>query len=84
MTPEMAITSVDDLDQSLERLSLQIDALLRERADLLQTLRYIVQLSAGWDADGSVGPRPPLSWETVARMSMDIARGTLQEVEAKS
>ena len=33
-------------------------------------LKEIEALSAGWDEDGSTGPRIPLSWESVGRMAM--------------
>lgn len=41
-------------------------------------LQAIVALSSGWDEHGSLGPRPPLSWETVGRMAMDYARAALE------
>ena len=47
------------------------------RRTVKAVLHDIVDLSAGWDQDGSTGPRPPLSWETVARMAMDYARAGL-------
>jgi hypothetical protein len=48
--------------------------LIAAAPDLLEVCDYITALSAGWDEDGSLGPREPLSWETVARMAMDVAR----------
>lgn len=50
-------------------------------ADLLAALKAISDLASGWDADGALGQRAPLSWESVARMSMDIARGVIAKVE---
>ena len=46
---------------------------------LVEALQHIAGLSAGWDADGSLGPKSPLSWESVARVSMDVARAALQK-----
>jgi len=54
-----------------------IQTLRAEREALKDILRDIVSLSAGWDANGSTGPRPPLSWEDVARFAMDMARTEL-------
>lgn len=34
----------------------------------------ILRLSAGWDQDGCIGPTPPLSWESVGRVALDLAR----------
>lgn len=51
--------------------------------ELVQALTHIASLSAGWDADGSLGPKPPLSWESVARLSMDLARAALAKAEGK-
>lgn len=48
---------------------------LRDAGD--NPLRAIVSLAAGFDADGATGPAEPLSWETVARMSIDFARAAL-------
>lgn len=45
--------------------------------DQLADFKYIADLSNGWDEDGSTGPRSPLSWETVARIALDIARANL-------
>lgn len=42
-----------------------------------QVLETIVALASGWDEHGALGPREPLSWETVARMAMDYARAAL-------
>ena len=46
------------------------------------SVRWIVELSAGWDEDRSTGPRAPLSWESVARMAMDYARAALSPPSA--
>jgi hypothetical protein len=48
---------------------------------LLERHRKIVALSAGWDEDGSLGPRRPYSWETVARLAMDYARAAIAAAE---
>jgi hypothetical protein len=50
--------------------------------DVTAKLKQIEALSAGWDEHGSTGPREPLSWESVARCAMDIARFTLAELAA--
>ena len=51
---------------------------------LRDKLQHIVGLSAGWDGEGSLGPREPHSWETVARMAMDLARAGLNDLAAQS
>lgn len=48
----------------------------RER-QLRERLQWILDMSAGWDSLGSTGPRKPLSWESVGRMSLDYARAAL-------
>ena len=49
--------------------------------DLLEACRRIVDLSAGWNKNGSTGPRHPLSWESVGRVAMDYARYALSKIE---
>lgn len=44
---------------------------------LRQWHREIVALACGWDEHGAIGPREPLSWESVARMAMDYAQAAL-------
>lgn len=39
-----------------------------------EACEQIVALSAGWDVDGSTGPKHPLSWESAARCAMDYAK----------
>jgi CTP:molybdopterin cytidylyltransferase MocA len=52
--------------------------------ELLEACESIVGLSAGWNESGSTGPGYPLlSWESVARIAMDIARAAIAKVEAK-
>lgn len=50
--------------------------------DLRGWLKEIENLSAGYDADGSTGPRRPLSWESVGRMALDYARAALDGCRA--
>lgn len=38
----------------------------------------IIALSAGWDDEGSTGPKEPFCWETIARVAMDYARSALK------
>ena len=52
-----------------------------ELARLREALASIFGLSVGWDADGSLGPKPPLSWESVARIAMDVARNALIPID---
>ena len=49
--------------------------------DLLEACQRIVDLSAGWNKNGSTGPRHPLSWESVGRVAMDYARYALSKIE---
>jgi hypothetical protein len=46
--------------------------------DALYWCRAIVDLASGWDEDGALGPKEPLTWETVARMAMDYAQAALR------
>ena len=55
--------------------------LIAAAPDLLAACKEIAALSVGWDEDGSTGPKPPLSWETVARMAMDYARAAIAKAE---
>lgn len=52
----------------------EIEALRAEKKRLLEHFGYILDYSAGWDEKGCIGPKPPHSWETVARTALDIAR----------
>ena len=38
----------------------------------------IVDLSAGWDEEGSLGPKDPYTWETVGRLALDYAKAGLR------
>lgn len=51
---------------------------------LLEACKDIVALSAGWDENGSTGPRHPLSWESVGRVAMDYARYALKQVDKET
>lgn len=52
-------------------------ALAMRIAELEARHAEIIALSAGWDEHGSIGPRGPLSWESVGRLAMDISRAAL-------
>jgi hypothetical protein len=61
---------------------LEREAALKAAApDLLEACQRIVDLSAGWNKNGSTGPRHPLSWESVGRVAMDYARYALSKIE---
>jgi len=51
---------------------------------MLLALRLIAGLSAGWDDDGSTGPKEPLSWESVGRMALDHARAAIAKAEGSA
>jgi len=55
--------------------------LMAENSKQERALKYILDLSAGWDAEGSTGPGKfrgvQLSWETVARLALDCARSAV-------
>jgi hypothetical protein len=79
-----ALCTADAVRQLKER-GAKLDADMQDQlslADEIERLKKwhaeIVALSAGWDEDGSTGPRDPLSWETVGRMAMDYARAALR------
>lgn len=55
----------------------------REHAAMLEARRNIIALASGWDEHGAIGPREPLSWETVARMALDYARAAIDAAEQK-
>lgn len=73
--------------QMRERIAAGVDQEGRSKVDLaprmVEAFKFIADLSAGWDADGSLGPKPPLSWETVARISLDVARSMVAQSEGK-
>ena len=52
-----------------------------EAAAMVSALKYIVNLSNGWNLDGSTGPGMiagvRMSWETLARLAMDCARSAV-------
>jgi len=51
--------------------------------ELVEAHRWITDLASGWDEDGALGPKAPLSWETVARMAMDYARAAIAKAEGR-
>ena len=59
------------------------EAAERANAGLIERLNWIVNLASGWDEDGALGPKEPYSWETVARMAMDLARAALSHPDTK-
>lgn len=70
---------------SAEDMPLYTADALRAKVEPCTTamLQKIVDMSAGWDDQGSTGPIAPLSWESVGRVSMDIARALLALQGAK-
>ena len=42
-------------------------------------LTEIMNLSAGWDNEGSIGPKEPFTWETVARIAIDYAKSAINK-----
>jgi hypothetical protein len=59
------------------------EAMAEERRELVMALCDIEALASGWDEDGALGPRAPLSWESVARMAMDFARAAFAKAEGR-
>lgn len=51
----------------------KLNALAAENARLREALEWINQLEYARDTDGSLGPNPPYSWESVARLAFDYA-----------
>ncbi|HEX8030309.1 MAG TPA: hypothetical protein VF491_17665 [Vicinamibacterales bacterium] len=74
---ESARDQRDSLQRELDQVRSRLTAVEQESERKDQILGEIVGLSFGFDEDGSLGPRPPLSWETVARVALDLARGAL-------
>lgn len=68
---------IDQLRAQLKAAEEQLQFEKRQAERDRPALERIVNLSAGWDADGSLGPRSPLSWESVARIAMDYAKHAL-------
>ena len=58
-------------------------ALAKAAPDMLAAHREIVSLAEGWDEDGATGPKPPLSWESIARMAMDYAQDAIAKATVK-
>jgi hypothetical protein len=60
------------------------DPLAAEAADVIERfqeyLTRIIDLSEGYDEDGSLGPKAPYSWESSARLAMDYARAARDKV----
>jgi hypothetical protein len=57
--------------------------LIAAAPDLLAAHHWIAALASGWDEDGALGPKYPLSWESVARMAMDYARAAVAKAEGR-
>lgn len=62
--------TADELRSRIVDLTVELDGANKAH-------REIVALAAGWDEDGAIGPRDPMSWETVGRLAMDISRYAL-------
>lgn len=50
-----------------------------KRLDAHEALRAIVALAESFDAAGAMSPKTPLSWESVARIALDLARSVLAQ-----
>ncbi len=50
----------------------------RDKLNPLTACEWIVDL-ASWDEDGAIAPKYPYSWETIARVALDYARGALED-----
>jgi hypothetical protein len=57
--------------------------LIAAAPDMLKAHEWIAALASGWDEDGALGPKEPLSWESVARMAMDYARAAIAKAEGR-
>ena len=51
--------------------------------DMLAAHEQIIALASGWDENGAIGPKEPLSWESVARLAMDIAQAAKAQAEGR-
>jgi hypothetical protein len=76
---KLCIRRVAEVTRECNANAERILELEAEVARLREALKAIGALSAGWDEDGSLGPKEPLSWESVGRMSLDYARAALGE-----
>ena len=50
-------------------------------AKLICFHKEIVDLSEGWDDQGSIGPKQPWSWESIGRMALDFSQAALTPKE---
>jgi hypothetical protein len=46
---------------------------------MLRMHEEIAALASGYDEEGALGPRDPLTWETIARMALDYARAAIKQ-----
>jgi hypothetical protein len=67
-------------DQMCRDLAAEVVRLREEREEIVKSFRLILETVHAWDDDGAIGPKPPLSYETAARMAWDYARAALVKV----
>ena len=53
-------------------------------AESLKWSQATVELASAWDELGALGPKEPLSWESVARMAMDYAQANIRALATPS
>jgi len=70
------------MQNSLAAAADRIEALETSNKELLKWHQATANLSAGWDEHGSLGPKEPYSWESIARMAMDYARAAIFKAKA--
>lgn len=71
----------DGADESTEY---PVDAnarLMAAAPDLLDVLKQIASYEGDGDKDGMFLPKPPYSWETVARIAVDLARAAIAKAD---
>lgn len=59
-------------------------AILANRAALIEALKFIISFEGERDDNGTVSLKSPYSWESVARVALDIAHGAIAKAEGRS
>lgn len=57
--------------------------LIAAAPELLAALKLIANYEGDGDDGGMLAPKPPYSWETVARVSVDVAKAAIKKAEGR-
>jgi hypothetical protein len=86
--PHFCFDAIDIFAPALGRLSTIEEhfgnaRLMAAAPEMYAACVRIRNLASGYDADGALGPVEPLSWESVARIAMDLAVAALAKAEGR-